>query len=79
MISFRLDGDVFKAKLPRRVSLRRLIFEAAHLFPGITLALRAHLDSGAEVTEASVRAALAGNLCRCTGYQHIVEAAVAAS
>jgi aerobic-type carbon monoxide dehydrogenase small subunit (CoxS/CutS family) len=47
--------------------------------PGVTLALRAHLDSGAEITEESVRAALTGNLCRCTGYQHIVAAAVAAS
>jgi DNA gyrase subunit B len=38
-ISFRLDSEVFKAKLPCARTLRRLIFEAAHLFPGITLAL----------------------------------------
>jgi DNA gyrase subunit B len=38
-ISFRLDSDVFKAKLPCPRTMRRLIFEAAHLFPGITLAL----------------------------------------
>jgi DNA gyrase subunit B len=38
-ISFRLDSTVFQAKLPCPRTLRRLIFEAAHLFPGITLAL----------------------------------------
>jgi DNA gyrase subunit B len=38
-ISFHLDSAVFQAKLPCRRTLRRLLFEAAHLFPGITLAL----------------------------------------
>ena len=31
------------------------------------------------VTEAEVRAALAGNLCRCTGYQSIVAAVLRAA
>jgi aerobic carbon-monoxide dehydrogenase small subunit len=30
-------------------------------------------------TEAEVREALAGNLCRCTGYEAIVEAVIAAA
>jgi aerobic-type carbon monoxide dehydrogenase small subunit (CoxS/CutS family) len=47
--------------------------------PGVLVALTAHLESGAAVTEASVRTALAGNVCRCTGYQHIVDAALAAA
>lgn len=38
-ISFRLDSAVFQVKLPCPRTLRRLIFEAAHLFPGVTLAL----------------------------------------
>jgi len=30
-------------------------------------------------TEAQVREALSGNLCRCTGYQHIVDAVLLAA
>jgi aerobic carbon-monoxide dehydrogenase small subunit len=30
-------------------------------------------------TEVEVREALSGNLCRCTGYQHIVDAVLAAA
>ena len=36
---FELDGKVFSEKLPARLMLRKLMFEAAHLFPGITLEL----------------------------------------
>jgi len=43
------------------------------------LAAKAYLDTNAEPTEAEVREALAGNLCRCTGYQKITEAVLAAA
>jgi aerobic carbon-monoxide dehydrogenase small subunit len=42
--------------------------------PGIVLATRYLLDQTPEPTEADVREALSGNLCRCTGYQAIVDA-----
>ncbi len=42
--------------------------------PGMLLAGRAFLDSGAPPTDAAIREAIAGNLCRCTGYTKIVEA-----
>ncbi len=42
--------------------------------PGMILAAQCFLDSGRSVSEETVREALAGNLCRCTGYQKIIDA-----
>jgi aerobic-type carbon monoxide dehydrogenase small subunit (CoxS/CutS family) len=42
---------------------------------GILMTLDAHLREHPHSTEAEIRAALAGNLCRCTGYSAMVEAA----
>ena len=42
--------------------------------PGILMTLVAFLKDNPAPDEAQVRAALSGNLCRCTGYQHIVDA-----
>ncbi len=42
--------------------------------PGMLLSGQAFLDSGAEPTDEAIREAIAGNLCRCTGYTKIVEA-----
>jgi xanthine dehydrogenase small subunit len=42
--------------------------------PGILMSARAFLDSGAEPTDAAIREAIAGNLCRCTGYMKIIDA-----
>jgi aerobic-type carbon monoxide dehydrogenase small subunit (CoxS/CutS family) len=44
--------------------------------PGVVMTLSALLDSGAALTDASVREGLTGNLCRCTGYHKIVDAAL---
>jgi carbon-monoxide dehydrogenase small subunit len=38
------------------------------------MAGEAFLASGAEPTDESIREAIAGNLCRCTGYTKIIEA-----
>ncbi len=40
--------------------------------PGVLMAALAHLREGGSSDALSIRTALAGNLCRCTGYQHIV-------
>jgi carbon-monoxide dehydrogenase small subunit len=48
--------------------------------PGMLMAARAYLDSGGGPEEDAIREAIAGNLCRCTGYTKIVEAiAIAAA
>ena len=42
--------------------------------PGILMAARAYLDAGGGPADETIREAIAGNLCRCTGYTKIVEA-----
>ena len=42
--------------------------------PGMLMAGEAFLASGAEASEDNIREAIAGNLCRCTGYTKIVDA-----
>jgi carbon-monoxide dehydrogenase small subunit len=42
--------------------------------PGMLVAGEAFLASGLEPTEDNIRTAIAGNLCRCTGYTKIIEA-----
>jgi carbon-monoxide dehydrogenase small subunit len=42
--------------------------------PGMLMAGRAYLDGGGGRDEEAIREAIAGNLCRCTGYTKIVEA-----
>ena len=47
--------------------------------PGMLLSAKALLAEHPAPTEDEVREALAGNLCRCTGYTKIVEAVLAAA
>lgn len=53
--------------------------QCGYCIPGIILAAKAYLDEHPRPSEAEVREALAGNLCRCTGYQKIVEAVLDAA
>jgi carbon-monoxide dehydrogenase small subunit len=42
--------------------------------PGMMMAARALLDRNPDPDEATIREAISGNLCRCTGYENIVRA-----
>ena len=42
--------------------------------PGFLMTLLPFLAQNPNPTEAEIRQAISGNLCRCTGYQHIVDA-----
>ena len=46
--------------------------------PGMVLTAWAWIRNGGSDDTESIRTQLAGNLCRCTGYQHIVDSVVAA-
>ena len=64
--------------------LQRAFIEAGGLqcgfcTPGMLLSAAALLAERLEPSEADVREALAGNICRCTGYQPIVQAVLAAA
>jgi carbon-monoxide dehydrogenase small subunit len=47
--------------------------------PGMVISVAAFLKDNPDPTEKDVRAALSGNICRCTGYQGIVAAALEAA
>ncbi len=47
--------------------------------PGMVLAAKALLDHNDSPTREEIREAIAGNLCRCTGYQKIIDAIEAAA
>lgn len=47
--------------------------------PGVILSAKALLDANRHPTENEVRMAIAGNLCRCTGYDKIVRAILRAA
>jgi aerobic carbon-monoxide dehydrogenase small subunit len=42
--------------------------------PGMLMAARAYIDDGGGTDEGAIREAIAGNLCRCTGYTKIIDA-----
>ena len=48
--------------------------QCGYCTPGMLIAAQALLDRTPQPTEAQIREAIGGNLCRCTGYQQIVEA-----
>jgi aerobic carbon-monoxide dehydrogenase small subunit len=47
--------------------------------PGVIMTAAELVESGEEVTDESVRHALEGNLCRCTGYENIVRSVLSAA
>ena len=53
--------------------------QCGYCIPAMILSAKAFLDECPAPTDAQVREALAGNLCRCTGYQKIAEAVLAAA
>ena len=48
--------------------------QCGYCTPGMLIAAQALLDRNPRPSEAEIREAIGGNLCRCTGYQQIVEA-----
>ena len=85
MLAVQADGHAIQtveALAPDATTLNPLqeAFRDAHglqcgfCTPGILMTLSAFLRDNPAPSEGQVRDALSANLCRCTGYQHIVEA-----
>ncbi len=53
--------------------------QCGYCTPGILMTVTAFLEENKSPSEDDVREALSGNLCRCTGYQNIVDAVLAAA
>jgi len=53
--------------------------QCGYCTPGMIMCAHDLLDRSASPSDMEIRDALSGNLCRCTGYQHIVSAVKSAS
>jgi carbon-monoxide dehydrogenase small subunit len=53
--------------------------QCGYCTPGMIMAAASLIAEDQDLTEESVRLGLEGNLCRCTGYQNIVKAILAAA
>lgn len=52
--------------------------QCGYCTPGMILSAKAILDSNIDATEEEIRESISGNLCRCTGYEKIVQGIVLA-
>jgi carbon-monoxide dehydrogenase small subunit len=88
MMGWQLDGaDIVTAEgldaLPegravRAALMTEVAFQCGYCAPGFTVALTALFRRDPLAQEGAIRAALAGNLCRCTGYLSILRGAATA-
>ena len=58
----------------QRAFINRNAVQCGFCTPGMIISARALLDRNSRPSEMEIRQAIAGNLCRCTGYTRIVEA-----
>ena len=53
--------------------------QCGYCTPGFLMTLIPFLEENPQPTEAQIRDAISGNICRCTGYQNIVDAVILAA
>jgi aerobic-type carbon monoxide dehydrogenase small subunit (CoxS/CutS family) len=90
MFAVQADGHEIRtveslADSPEQLHPLQEAFHEAHglqcgfCTPGVLMTMIPFLKDHPAPTEEEVREALSGNLCRCTGYQHIVDAVLLAA
>jgi carbon-monoxide dehydrogenase small subunit len=62
----------------RAALVTEVAFQCGYCAPGFTVALTALFRRDPDADDETLRTALAGNLCRCTGYSSILRGAAAA-
>jgi aerobic-type carbon monoxide dehydrogenase small subunit (CoxS/CutS family) len=72
-----LDDDRYQRLQQSLIDLNS--FQCGFCAPGIVLAAAELLDGNPQPTRADVQVAIGGNLCRCTGYEPIIDAVLAAA
>jgi carbon-monoxide dehydrogenase small subunit len=89
LMAWQIEGaDIFtpegldalpEAAIVRRALIEENAFQCGYCAPGFTTVLTALFRERPEADEQSIRAALEGNICRCTGYHSIIRGALAAA
>lgn len=89
MLAVQADGNDIQTVeglgTPEKLHPLQEAFHEAHglqcgfCTPGILMTLLPFLTTNPNPTEEEIRVAISGNLCRCTGYQHIVDAVLIAA
>lgn len=68
-----------EAAIIRRALAEENAFQCGYCAPGFTIVLTALLRECPDAGEREIRAALEGNICRCTGYHSIIRGSLAAT
>jgi len=58
----------------QKAFIEHFAFQCGYCTPGMILSARALLSENSDPSEEEIRSAIAGNICRCTGYINIIEA-----
>jgi carbon-monoxide dehydrogenase small subunit len=66
-------------RLLQKMYVEKGAAQCGFCIPGMILSSYAFLQRGQPITDAAIRDAHAGNICRCTGYAKIIEAVRAAA
>ncbi|WP_347312085.1 (2Fe-2S)-binding protein [Defluviimonas sp. SAOS-178_SWC] len=67
-------GDKTRAHYLQRAFMAEHALQCGFCTPGFIMALAPFVDKAGDPSDAEIRDAMSGNMCRCTGYQSIVAA-----
>jgi 2-furoyl-CoA dehydrogenase 2Fe-2S iron sulfur subunit len=90
MLAVQADGQIIdtveglaapdgKLSVLQEAFHRNFALQCGYCTPGFLMTLSEYLEKNPNPTEAEIRIALSGNICRCTGYAEIVNAALEAA